>query len=530
MPPRQVPLRVPKQEPVRRPCPPAPPVPRHPHESRLAQWLATAKSPRHDPLDLSHALGLRCSRQFGLIAMPNGPLGWPKLLCSMRRNEISRNGRNSQTASVDTKICAQEIESDYDRILSAAPTRRLSDKTQVFPLDAHDSISTRLTHSLEVSNLARSIGLRLAHNHHHRHALFGDLADELKVERTVPALLAAAGLAHDLGTPPFGHPGEEAIAKWCRERDIKLQDFANFDSNCQTFRLLTRFQTLNSNFGLDLTCATLAAALKYPVFCNDRSGFRKFGIFERERDIALEVWAQTGLAEGVRHPLAYVVEACDDIAYSVMDAEDIVRLGYASFKDVMDVLARSSDTKTRSVMTRTLMKCKDIQSNGSRLELDRRSMQIFRMTSISEMIRSATRTFVRHASEILKGETGSEFEIVPRSDVAELCRLLQNLGRYSGFEHRDVRRRAKKDKKHIRETMDYIWRGIVNWDSGSGCSRFDDYMYSRLPETCRRVYEGTNRSCSDKLHLLCDVVAGMTNSQLISLHDDLKDLRTSASL
>ncbi len=446
--------------------------------------------------------------------MPDSQLDWRKLLCSTRRKEIARKRHCGQAASAGTHVCAEEIEHDYDRILSSTSTRRLADKTQLFPPDTNRSISTRLTHSLEVSNLARSIGVRLAHDH--RHDVFGELADKLQAERTVPALLAAAGLAHDLGTPPFGHPGEKAIRLWCKTRGIKLKDFAEFDSNCQTFRLLTRLQILDGNFGLDLTCATLATSLKYPAFSNDLSGFKKFGIFERERNIAHEVWDQTGLAEGVRHPLAYIVEACDDIAYSVMDVEDIVRMGYASCNNVMDFLAQSSDAKTKAVRKRTLNECKVFASKKSQRHLDEQSMLVFRTISISEMIESITRTFVSHIDQILKGEVDGEYKLVPKSDVAELCCRLKKFGRRRGFEHRDICQRAMKDKKQVRETMDYLWCGIANPDRGSA--------YSRLPEIDRRAYEVTSRSWSDKLHLLCDTVASMTNSELISLRDDLKGI------
>ena len=187
-------------------------------------------------------------------------LSWAELLSPARRKDLPRDSNEGQANSVCAGDC-QEVERDYDRILSATPTRRLADKTQVFPLEQNDSISTRLTHSLEVSNLARSIGVRIVHNH--KHEVFGDLPSGLYVERTVPALLAAAGLAHDLGTPPFGHQGEEAIAQWCSRR-TDLPDFTEFDGNCQTFRLLTRLQNVKDDFGLDLTCATLAVLLKYP--------------------------------------------------------------------------------------------------------------------------------------------------------------------------------------------------------------------------------------------------------------------------
>ena len=215
-------------------------------------------------------------------------------------------------------------------------------------MEENAAIRNRLTHSHEVSNLARSIGVRIAFDNAQQ--VFGDDHEKLQVNRNVPALLAAVGLAHDLGNPPFGHQGEVAMQEWFVEKQDKTieqhDDFLHFDGNPQTFRLLTRLQVLNDEFGLNLTVATLAALMKYPSShdSEEHGGFKKFGIFESEKSIASEVWNETGLQEGMRHPFAYIMEACDDIAYSVIDAEDTVKKGYASFYDLMDFLESESGT------------------------------------------------------------------------------------------------------------------------------------------------------------------------------------------
>lgn len=306
--------------------------------------------------------------------MTDSELDWSKLLVPTRRKSLY-----GESESIGTGIGREEIERDYDRVLFAAPTRRLADKTQVFPQDPNDSVRTRLTHSHEVSNLGRSIGVRLAYDHP---KVFGRHADELRVKRTVPALLAAVGLAHDLGNPPFGHQGEESMKQWCRRHTKQVgnaTDFDNFDGNCQTFRLLTRLQILNDNYGLNLTCATLAALMKYPVFSSSTCdhGFKKFGLFESERDVAQDVWNATGLDEGIRHPLVYVMEACDDIAYSVIDAEDTVKKQYASFNDLIDEL-QSPNTLTQKVVEDVLKKNSEFRKERlAPRELDELSMQMF---------------------------------------------------------------------------------------------------------------------------------------------------------
>ncbi|MEX9251257.1 HD domain-containing protein [Pseudenterobacter timonensis] len=133
---------------------------------------------------------------------------WELLLNSDRR----KPKKGKKGAGADTARGRQQIERDYDRILFSAPVRRLADKTQVFPLDKIDSVRTRLTHSHEVANLARGIGMRLAFEL--RDTIFHNVDDNIALQRDVPALLAAIGLAHDLGNPPFGHQGEKAMSEW----------------------------------------------------------------------------------------------------------------------------------------------------------------------------------------------------------------------------------------------------------------------------------------------------------------------------
>jgi len=234
-------------------------------------------------------------------------LSWVDLLNQGRRKDKLKEGVTSATANG-----RYEIERDYDRILFSAPTRRLADKTQVFPLDKNDSVRTRLTHSHEVATLARSIGLRLVYE---KASLFEGAGTSEFIQRSIPALLAAIGLVHDLGNPPFGHQGEYAIRNWFDKNKKEVFngetedafDFLNFDGNAQTVRLVTKLQILNDQFGLNLTYATLAALLKYPVSSKNisKDKWKKQGFFKSEEKIVAEVWGVTGLSEGVRHPLTY---------------------------------------------------------------------------------------------------------------------------------------------------------------------------------------------------------------------------------
>lgn len=454
-------------------------------------------------------------------------LSWDKLLNGARRKTL-----HGSVESMGTGAGRTEIERDYDRILFAAPTRRLADKTQVFPMENHDSVRSRLTHSHEVSNLARSIGVRLAFEYSEK--VFGSEHEKLQVKRNVPSLLAAVGLAHDLGNPPFGHQGESAIQQWFKEKKgcgIPV-DFLKFDGNAQTFRLLTRLQVLNDDFGLNLTVGTLAALIKYPSVYGSQNtgGFKKFGIFKSEELIVQEVWKHTGLMEGIRHPLAYVMEACDDIAYSIIDAEDTVKKGYASFYDLMDFLDSfaGNDQVIEKVVTSS--KGKNLEFKKEQLssrELNDISMQMFRVKAISEMIEAATDVFVANVDKIMSCTIDKGFELIKESRCAQLCSATKKFDLRYGFQHKEVLRLELQGNNYIKNMMTMLERAISR-DDIKNCP-FERYIFGEISENYRRVYGNSSKSDSAKYQLLCDTISGMTEFYLIKKHDEFRSLENAYS-
>lgn len=477
-------------------------------------------------------------------------LSWEKLLSAKRRKDMVATV--GAPAPVNTAAGREEIERDYDRILFAAPTRRLADKTQVYPMEENDSVRTRLTHSHEVSNLARSIGVRLAFEH--EEAVFGPDHEQLRVKRVVPALLAATGLAHDLGNPPFGHQGEASMQQWFARQaldmaiavgacdtsgksesgDVDLTqfvepDFLQFDGNAQTLRLLTRLQVLNDDFGLNLTVATLAALLKYPVIYGEpKVGYKKAGVFQSERQLAEQIWKETGLSAGLRHPLAYVMEACDDIAYSVIDAEDTVKKGYASFSDLMEYIDSEAGGNEKDPVSDKIVKKarkKYQEFPGAKLssgELNDISMQYFRAIAISEMVTAATDSFVANIDKMMTGEIDPSFELIESSECGNFCSIVKKFDRRYGFQQREVLSLELKGHNYIRSTMTMLWRAVQ--EGASSRDPFDRFVYGSISENYRRVYESSSRSAYAKRQLVCDAVAGMTESYLINKHQELRRL------
>lgn len=269
----------------------------------------------------------------------------------MRWATLLSHQRLGRTASKEgERLPRTTFQRDYDRIVFSSAFRRLHDKTQVFPLPENDHVHSRLTHSLEVSCVGRSLGTSVGQQILERHPDLKPLLDA----RDFGDIVAAACLAHDIGNPPFGHAGEDAIGSWFVENGGYLDaltekertDLEKFEGNAQGFRILTRLQ-IPQNPGLQLTLATLAAFTKYPREAGPRPegatvAQKKHGFFQAEKEmfetvaegVALSpVTLDSGLRAFTRHPLAFLVEAADDICYSILDLEDGFHLDKVGFDE-----------------------------------------------------------------------------------------------------------------------------------------------------------------------------------------------------
>ena len=268
-------------------------------------------------------------------------MNWKQLLCKERPRKSTNPGDHRA-----------EFERDYDRTIFSTPIKRLQDKTQVFPLDPNDSITTRLTHSLEVSSVSRGLGIAAGQ------WLLKKGYIESGMERLIEAICGTCGLIHDLGNPPFGHSGEIAIRQWFESRFVKTnkvdgmfeeknqlaQDFLLFDGNAQSLRLLTKLQILADFNGLNLTFGTLSASCKYTAASDevDKSekdhAKSKMGFFTSEKNIVHTIRERTGTGDE-RNPLTYLIEAADDIVYSVADLEDAVKKSVILWDDIKEQLS-----------------------------------------------------------------------------------------------------------------------------------------------------------------------------------------------
>ena len=295
------------------------------------------------------------------------------------------------------------FQKDWDRVVFSSAFRRLQDKTQVHSLPESDYVRTRLTHSMEVSSVGRSLGALVGQTVVQRH----DLADAVSAAE-FGHIVAAACLAHDIGNPPFGHFGEDTIRHWFADAEggaalleplapAERADLLGFEGNAQGFRIVTRLQNWRDAGGLRLTCATLAAFTKYPH--GSRANGQapnpgKFGFFQAERDLFAEVAAEVGLVPDggdnawCRHPLAYLLEAADDICYRVVDLEDGYKLGRITFADAEGLL--------RELVGRTPPRYAGIADESWRIAY-------LRAKAIGQLIDDAAQVFLDHESDIMAG-------------------------------------------------------------------------------------------------------------------------------
>ena len=315
-----------------------------------------------------------------------------------------------------------EFHRDYDRLIFSSPFRRLQNKTQVFPLPGSVFVHNRLTHSLEVSSVGRSLGSDVARELIDKHP---ELADSLLSESG--AVVSAACLAHDLGNPPFGHSGEKAIATFFSEGDglkykeemteAEWEDIVHYEGNANTFRLLTHKFHGRREGGFALTYSTLASVVKYPFPSHMAGTKQKFGFFQSEQSTYEKIAKALGIGRHedgsyMRHPFVYLVEAADDICYEVMDIEDAHKLKILNTEETLSLLLGFFSASAQAKYTDTLGKIDDANEKVAYMrscvigELENACVGIF--TDNEEAILNGT--FEGSLIQNLKGELAKGYQ------------------------------------------------------------------------------------------------------------------------
>ncbi len=324
-------------------------------------------------------------------------MNWNQLICDKRLGMEEFHDDRHHTRS--------DFQRDYDRLIFSSPFRRLQNKTQVFPLPGSIFVHNRLTHSLEVSSVGRSMGNEIALRLRDKYASVS-WTQKLDCLRDI---VAAACLCHDLGNPPFGHSGEKTISTYFSEGNgqaLKEQvgnrewaDLINFEGNANSFRLLTHRFKGRRNGGMAMTYSSLASIVKYPYSSLHAGEKGKFGFFSSEEEIFRRVATQLGMPETdsgkfARHPLVYVTEEADDICYQIMDLEDAHKLKIIGLQEVVELLLGFFGSTDKERMQRMM----------NHLDDPNEKIAYLRSNAIGAMVVDCADVFSKNEETILAGE------------------------------------------------------------------------------------------------------------------------------
>lgn len=479
---------------------------------------------------------------------------WDKLLSDKRVSaffvEPEPREKNNRT----------EFERDYDRAIFSTPVRRMHDKAQVFPLEPNDSVRTRLTHSLEVSTVARDMA-----------RVIGSWLDKDKKEidekqaKAIESIAATCGLIHDLGNPPFGHAGEEAVAEWFKEKNKQKDflvfsnagnrkkqlrnDFLKFEGNAQTLRLVSKLQILSDLYGLNFTCATMSVACKYMASSDtiDKNYHekKKVGYFASEELIMDLVRNETGTGES-KNPITFIVEAVDDIVFSVVDLEDGVKKGVVDWK-MLEKLLRDYSEGNNEILEACFERAEKLVAKDPLVKLkgksrDEAMAQAFRVWAIGESVYAAIETFKEKYEDIMNGDYHNE--LFEDSKTCSLIKACKKVGVNHVYCVEQVIKKEVMARRVIHDLMDIFWEGVLGvLKKQDERTRFEKGIYNLMSENYRTVFENAQnppkvldeyRAVWNKsrgktklpenyccMQLVTDYICGMTDTFACTLHRQL---------
>lgn len=436
-------------------------------------------------------------------------MNWEQLLSLKRQGDKGKRLRIEQD---DTRL---GFEVDYDRIIFSAAFRSLQDKTQVIPMSKTDFVHTRLTHSLEVSVVGRSIGRlvgkKIIEKYPHLKEIHGYQANDFG------AIVAAASLAHDIGNPPFGHSGEKAIGEYFsigkgqkykdQLTDKQWQDLIDFEGNANGFSVLT-----SSRPGIEgsirLTYAVLGAFMKYPKESLPKKptsniSDKKYGFFQTDKDFFKEVADELGLIPNKsgndigfeRHPLAYLVEAADDICYTIIDFEDGINLGLVSEDYALEYLIKLVKDTIDTTKYQTLTTKED-------------RISYLRALAIGNLINDAVRVFVENEEAILKGEF--PYALTDKSKYKAQIDDIIKLSVKNIYQSREVIEKELSGYQIINNLLDKFITAYNNNYEGKA-TNYDKLLLKILPEK----YHLEKETLYERLLHICHFISMLTDGKAV---------------
>ena len=441
---------------------------------------------------------------------------WEQLLSLKRQGDTSKRLRKEQD---DTRL---GFEVDYDRIIFSAAFRSLQDKTQVIPLSKTDFVHNRLTHSLEVSvvgrSLGRLVGKQIIAKYPHLQEVHGYQANDFG------AIVAAAALSHDIGNPPFGHSGEKAIGEYFKTgnglqykdqlTEKQWQDLIDFEGNANGFSVLASSRE-GIEGGLRISYATLGAFMKYPKESLPKKPTqkicdKKYGFFQQDKEFFDEVANELGLISNKsgndigfeRHPLAYLVEAADDICYTIIDFEDGINLGLIPEEYALEYLIKlvknGIDTK----------KYNELITKEDRISY-------LRALAIGSLINDAVAIFMENEKAILAGEF--TFALMDKSQYKAQMNDIIQISIKNVYQSKEVIQKEVMGYKIINSLLDGFCTAYNKKVNGTA-SNYDELLMKLLPER----FQFQKESLYDRLLHICHFVSLLTDGKALELYKTIQ--------
>ncbi|WP_035654082.1 deoxyguanosinetriphosphate triphosphohydrolase [Flavobacterium saliperosum] len=436
---------------------------------------------------------------------------WEQLLSLRRQGDTSKRLRKEQD---DTRL---GFEVDYDRIIFSSAFRSLQDKTQVIPLSKTDFVHTRLTHSLEVSvvgrSLGRLVGKQLLEKYPHLKEIHGYHMNDFG------AIVAAAALAHDIGNPPFGHSGEKAIGEYFKTgngqqfkgqlTDKEWQDLIDFEGNANGFSVVTGSRP-GVEGSLRLTYATLGAFMKYPKESLPKKptsniADKKYGFFQQDKAFFKEVAAELGLISNKsgddigfeRHPLAYLVEAADDICYTIIDFEDGINLGLIQEEFALEYLIKLVKKNIDSDKYNALVTKED-------------RISYLRALAIGSLINDAVKVFIENEKRILEGKF--PYALTDKSEFKAQMDDVIRISVKNIYQSKEVIEKEVVGYQVINMLLDKFSSAYNNKFEGKS-SNYDELILKLLPEK----FVTEKMSLYERLMHICHFVSMLTDGKALQL-------------
>lgn len=465
-------------------------------------------------------------------------MNWEHLLSTKRNREA--NGSSHPSADLRS-----EFEKDYHRIIGSASFRRLQDKTQVFPLDKSDFIRTRLTHSLEVSSYGKSLGQNIGE---YLLTYRKDPSFNWKRKEEICSILQCAGLIHDIGNPPFGHFGEIIIREWFKRNIPEMlfkgekvedllseqmkQDFYHFEGNAQALRLVSKLHYLVDENGMNLTYALLNTIVKYPVSSveiDKTTGNikdKKMGFYLADQDVYEAIAKETG-TYGKRHPLTFILEAADDIAYNTADIEDAFVKGFISYNELCEELRVLQKQEPNNPFN-ALEKLERKYQSGVKRGVENPEEYAIKNWIVQVqgfLINCATYGFTSNYEAIMAGTYGKD--IFSDTYGERLIHLLGDMAHRRVFSTPAIYKMEMTEAVILNFLMDKFIKAAVYYDTDVELSEIDKRLVSFISDNYKSAYhnQAEGKSEGEKLYLrlllVTDYICGMTDSYAKRLYQEM---------